>query len=128
MNNLIEDEVILEHISKFSVLCIDDNKTTQILYDAILEDMFKHVIFAYDVNEGYQKYIDNEIDIIITDYDMPNLNGLDMVEKIRAENKDIPIILVSGIEDIDVISRALQLNINNFIRKPVKKKKCKKLS
>lgn len=123
MNNLIEDQVILEHISKFSVLCIDDNKTTQLLYDAILEDMFKHVIFAYDGNEGYQKYIDNEIDIIITDYDMPNLNGLDMVEKIRAENKDIPIILVSAIEDIDIVSRAIQLNINNFIRKPVKKEK-----
>ena len=91
------------------------------MYEAIFEDLVKNIVFAYDGYEGYQKYIENDIDIIISDYYMPNLNGLDMIEKIRAKNKDIPIVLVSALEDINIISRALRLHVNNFSKKPVAK-------
>ena len=64
-------------------------------------------------------FIDEDIDIIISDYDMPILNGLDMIDKIRKINKDIPIVLVTAIQEIDVTVKALQLNVNNFLKKQI---------
>ncbi|MDF1875073.1 response regulator [Sulfurimonas sp. SAG-AH-194-I05] len=112
----------LEHLKKLTILCVEDNKTTQILYDSILEDVVAEIIVAYDGQEGYDKYRENDIDIIISDYDMPVLNGLGMIKKIREYDKDIPIILVTAIDDTHVIIEALQLGVNNFVKKPIQPK------
>lgn len=113
------DSSVLDYLKSLTLLCVEDNKTTQLLYDAIFEGLVKKIIFANNGEEGYQKFYDEDINIIIADYDMPVLNGIDMIKKIRNINNDIPIILVSAIQDIDVIVQALQLNVNNFIKKPI---------
>lgn len=114
------DDTIIEFMQSLTLLCIEDNITTQLLYDSIFEDYVGKIIFANDGQDGYEKYDSSDIDIIITDYDMPNLNGLEMIKKIRKSDKGIPIILVTAISEADVIIEALNLNVNNFIRKPIK--------
>ena len=114
------DDKILEFIQSLTLLCIEDNKTTQLIYDSIFEDYVEKIIFADDGQDGYDKYDSSDIDIIITDYDMPRLNGLKMIEKIRKSDQDIPIILVTAIDEADIIIEALNLNVNNFIKKPIK--------
>ena len=109
----------LEHIKSLTLLCVEDNKTTQLLYEALFEDYAKNIFFAYDGQEGFEKFSEENIDIIITDYDMPICNGMEMIEKIRSVDKNVPIILVSAIESVDIIVEALRLNVNNFIRKPI---------
>ncbi len=113
------DRSVLDYLKSLTLLCVEDNKTTQLLYDSIFEDLVKKIIFANNGEDGYQKFYDEDINIIIADYDMPILNGIDMIKKIRNVDKDIPIILVSAIQEIDVIVQALQLNVNNFIKKPI---------
>lgn len=113
------DSSVLDYLKSLTLLCVEDNKTTQLLYDSIFEDLVKKIIFASNGEDGYQKFYDEDINLIIADYDMPVLNGIDMIKKIRNVDKDIPIILVSAIQDIDVIVQALQLNVNNFIKKPI---------
>lgn len=112
----------LSYAKSLTLLCVEDNISTQLIYGAIFEDFIQKIIFADNGEDGYQKFLDNEIDIIISDYDMPKLNGLEMIAKVRKKNQEIPIILVTAIEDIDVIVRALQLNVNNFIKKPIQSK------
>lgn len=114
------DRSVLTYLKSLTVLCVEDNKTTQLIYNSIFEDLVEKIVFADDGEDGYQKYCNEAIDLIISDYDMPVLNGIAMIEKIRHKNKDIPIILVSAIQDIDVIVQALQLNVNNFLKKPIK--------
>lgn len=115
-----QDLETLAYLKNLTLLCVEDNKTTQMLYDSFFEDTVKEVIFADDGKDGYQKYLNhNNIDIIITDYSMPNLNGIEMIRDIRELSKDIPIILVSAISDIDVITSALHFGINSFIKKPL---------
>ena len=101
MDSFVEDSVILEHIKSLKLLCVEDDKTTQYFYRLIFEKLTKEVVFADNGSEGYQKFLDNEFDIIICDYKMPVLNGLEFIEKIREKNKDIPIIFVTAIDDID---------------------------
>jgi CheY-like chemotaxis protein len=114
------DKSVLPYLKSLTLLCVEDNKTTQLIYDSIFEDLVEKIVFADDGEDGYQKFCNEKIDLIISDYDMPVLNGIAMIEKIRNRNKNIPIILVSAIQDIDVIVQALQLNVNNFLKKPIK--------
>jgi len=118
MHNPIDNSV-LEYLKSLTLLCVEDNKTTQLIYNSIFEDLVKDIVYANDGEDGYQKFCDEDIDLIISDYDMPVLNGIDMIKKIRERNKEIPIILVSSIQDVDVIVEALQLNVNNFLKKPI---------
>ncbi len=114
------DDNVLEHMKSLRLLCVEDSKSTQLLYEAMFEDLVQEIIFANDGEDGYAKYLTENVDVIISDYNMPKLNGLDMIRGIRANNKDIPIILVTAITETDVIVDALQLNVNNFIKKPIK--------
>ncbi|NOQ29974.1 MAG: response regulator [Helicobacteraceae bacterium] len=114
INNIKE----LNYLKSLTLLCVEDNKTTQLLYSSIFEDIVANLFFADDGIEGFEKFNKNEIDIIITDYNMPNLNGIGMIKQIRKIDQNIPIILVSAIEDIDVIIEALNLNVSNFLKKP----------
>jgi len=120
ISNPIEiDDNVLEHMSSLTLLCVEDDKSTQLLYEAIFEDYVKNIIYADDGEDGLEKFLTKNIDVIISDYDMPKLNGLEMAKKIRISNKDIPIILVTAISEVDVIVKALQLDVNNFIKKPI---------
>ncbi|RLA79412.1 MAG: response regulator, partial [Epsilonproteobacteria bacterium] len=119
--NLIEiDENLLKSMKSLSLLCVEDDSATREVYHELFSEFFDNIILAEDGEDGYQKYITNDIDLIITDYDMPNLNGLGMTRKIKAINKDVPVILITAIIDTDVIIEALELNVNNFIQKPIK--------
>lgn len=119
MQNIQIDASIVEYLKSLTLLCVEDNRTTQFIYRSVFEDLVKEIIFAKDGKEGYEKFFNNNIDLIISDYDMPLLNGIEMIRKIRQENEEIPIILVSAIQDVDVIVQALQLNVNNFLKKPI---------
>jgi YesN/AraC family two-component response regulator len=102
-----------------TLLCVEDDKTSQLIYEATLSDKVKKIYFADNGLEGYEKFIAYEIDLIISDYKMPVLDGLGMIGKIRKVNIDVPIILISAIDDIDVMVNALQLGVTNFVRKPL---------
>jgi len=120
INEIEKESGVLKFIKSLTLLCVEDSKTTRLIYKLLFEGQVKKIIFASDGEEGCHKFVENDIDIIITDNYMPKLDGLDMIEIIRKVDKTIPIILVSAIEDISVITKALQLNVNNFIQKPIK--------
>ena len=121
--NATTNSEVLEYIKSLSVLVVEDEEVMRLLYSILFEDMFGKMIFASNGEEGYEKFISDKIDVIITDYNMPLMNGLQMSAKIRNIDKDIPIILVSAINEIDVIVEALHLNVNNFLKKPITKER-----
>lgn len=114
-----DNHEVLQYLKSLTLLCVEDEESTRLIYSIIFENLVKEIVFAVNGAEGYKRFINKDIDLIITDYSMPILNGLDMCEKIRIIDKDIPIILVSWIEEIDIVIRALQLKINNFVKKPL---------
>ncbi|MFT5836460.1 MAG: CheY-like chemotaxis protein [Sulfurimonas sp.] len=115
------DNNILKHMKSLTLLCVEDDPATKIFYQSIFQDLIKEIIFSKDAEDGYKKYQSKNIDLILTDYNMPKVNGLKLIEKIRVLDKKTPIILVSAISEVDIIVKALQLNVNNFIKKPILK-------
>lgn len=113
------DDSVLKYMKSLTLLCVEDNMDTQNLYNGIFKKFFKKVICAENGEDGYEKYLSCEVDVVISDYLMPKMDGLSMTRKIRMSNKDVPIILITAFTKVDIIIEALQLNVNNFIKKPI---------
>jgi len=76
---------IIEYSKKLVVLYAEDNKGARESTKLILDEFFDHIILAVDGQDGFDKfnqYMD-EIDLVITDINMPHMNGLDLSEKIK---------------------------------------------
>ncbi len=117
--DLEKHDAILEYTNSLTLLCVEDDKTTRLLYESILENIVGRLIFANNGEEGYKEFLENKIDIVLSDYDMPVLNGLELIAKIRAKNRDIPIILGTAVEKIDVVVEALRQGVSYFLKKPI---------
>lgn len=108
-----------EYLKSLTLLCVEDNEAAQFVYRSILEELFNKVIFASTGKEGYEAFLKNDIDIVITDYNLPIFDGLELIKKIRQHNHSTPVLLVSAVEEIDAIVEVIKLNIKNFIKKPI---------
>jgi len=114
------DKGLLDFLQTLTVLCVEDEKDIREVYNSIFTRLAKTVIFANDGKDGLKQYKNNKVDIIITDQQMPRMNGVDMVAKIRETDQDIPIILITAFNNPELLTKALNLNINSFVQKPIR--------
>ena len=75
---------------------------------------------AYDGHEGLELIRKERPNIIITDINMPRLNGLNMVAGIRSQFPDVQITILTGFRDFDYAQEAIHLGVNRFLLKPSK--------
>lgn len=102
-------------------MVVDDSASTRRITIRFLKLIGYEVIFeAADGKEGLKKLKSKDIDLVITDWNMPNMNGLEFVKAIRADEKlkKIPVLMVTtrGLKE-DVIN-AIKVGANNYIVKP----------
>lgn len=106
-----------------SVLLAEDSEPIIMLTLAILKEMKLEVDVAKNGEEAYNKYQQNKAayDFILTDIEMPILNGHDMAAKIRTTNKDICIIAMTAHTAPEAYEQYKEYGINTVITKPFKK-------
>jgi len=110
-----------KQLQLISILYVEDDDIVRVQTEKILNKLFKKVYVAVDGQEGldlYTKHIEN-IDIIITDINMPKISGLDMVNKINKMTKSIPTIVTSAHSDSSYLLQAIDVNIDKYITKPI---------
>jgi two-component system chemotaxis response regulator CheY len=102
------------------ILVVDDSSTMRrIIQNTLARLGYKNVIQAADGVEAWQAMQENQdIGVVITDWNMPNMNGLELVKKIRSVNKNIPIIMVTTEGGKKEVITALKAGVNNYIVKP----------
>jgi CheY-like chemotaxis protein len=113
-----------DFLKKQRVLFVEDEELAREKLAKLLSKLFKEVILASNGLEGLEKFekskITNEkIDLIISDINMPIMNGLDMLEKIREIDYFIPAIFTTARSETDNLVRAIDLNVSNYIIKPI---------
>lgn len=106
------------------VLFVEDEELAREKLAKLLSKLFKEVVLASNGLEGLEKYekskITNErIDLIISDINMPIMNGLEMLEKIREIDPIVPLIFTTARSETENILRAIDLNVSNYIIKPI---------
>ena len=101
------------------LLYVEDDKTTQLTTILILEEFFDVIITANDGYDGFEKFKANSVDLILTDINMPRLNGIEMIQKIKEIDNDIPIIVLSAHSEADFILDAIKLGVDRYLMKPI---------
>jgi two-component system chemotaxis response regulator CheY len=103
------------------ILVVDDSSTMRrIIVNTLARLGYKDTIQAADGVEAWEAYQTNKSDIeaIITDWNMPNMNGLEFVIKVREVDKETPIIMVTTEGGKKEVITALKAGVNNYIVKP----------
>jgi len=101
---------------------VDDSSTMRrIIKNTLARLGYKDVLEAEHGAKAWQIMCENDdIDVLITDWNMPEMNGLELVKKVRAESKyeDMPIIMVTTEGGKAEVIVALKAGVNNYIVKP----------
>jgi len=101
-----------------TILIADDEEEIREDLALFLEYSGYQIIQADNGKKAYEYYLEHSIDLIITDIEMPKLNGLALVEKIREKDETISILIISGYSDKDKLLRAVKLNLVDYMIKP----------
>lgn len=115
--------ITFKDLQKFSlrlnVLYVEDNDPLREETKRIFEPFFAHVDLAKNGEEGLAKYNHSHYDIIITDINMPVMNGIDMIEYIREINPEQKIIAISAHDEPAILMDLMRKGISSFILKPI---------
>lgn len=104
------------------MVVVDDSSTMRrIIKNTLARLGYTDVLEGENGVEGWDKMNSNpDVKVLITDWNMPEMNGLDLVKKVRADDrfKDIPIIMVTTEGGKTEVITALKAGVNNYIVKP----------
>ena len=101
------------------VLVADDSSTMRTIIRRSLEAL--GVTESVEANDGEQaiaKFVPGEFDLVLTDWNMPGKNGLEVVEAIRKVDKDVPIVMVTTEGEKARVLQAIQAGVSDYLVKP----------
>jgi len=104
--------------NNYTVLYVEDDTGVRNNMSEALVNRCNKVIAASNGEEAYTLYKDKKPDFIITDIEMPKMDGLELIEKIRKDNLEIPIIVLSAYTEKEKLMRAIKLDLVDYIQKP----------
>ena len=103
----------------FKLLYVEDDENIRETMLRLLENIFIDITVAIDGKEGIEKFKTKQFDLIISDINMPHLSGLEMIEEIKKDSPDISVLMVSGYSDSEYFLKAIELDVDGFIIKPL---------
>ncbi len=112
-----------ELLKQLTILYVEDDERIRESFTAIFNKLFKSVTIAFDGEDGLEKYKNlnkrNKFDIILSDINMPKLNGMDMLKEIRSFDQDIPFIFTTAHADSTYLLEAINLGVTHYLIKPI---------
>ena len=116
---MYELEDMIDFLKDKQLLYVEDNYEARESTIGILEEFFSKIIVAEDGLDGLEKFKTNNIDLIITDINMPKMNGLDMVQKIREIDQDVFILVLSAYNESGFFMDSIRLGVDGYLLKPI---------
>ncbi len=102
-----------------TILYVDDEPAVGQLLGHMIERAGHHAVGAKSVHEALQVIARERVDLIVSDHQMPGLTGLDLLELIKSEGHDIPLIILTGYASIEHAVTAIKAGAVDYITKPV---------
>ena len=102
-----------------AILVVDDSITTRTMEKNLLEAAGYRVGTATDGLEAWTALKEEDFDLVVSDVDMPQMDGLDLTARIRADKKlaEIPVVLVTALESREDKERGIEVGANAYIVK-----------
>ena len=105
--------------SKQSVLSVDDDRDLRDLLHELISDMGLLSVTAVDGMDALEKMEEEQFDIVITDINMPRLNGIGLIKRVAAEYIDTDVIAITGFQTEYNYTDIIALGASDFISKPI---------
>lgn len=111
-------------LKTITVLYVEDDYLIREQTKAMFQNLFKETIVASDGQEGLEAYKANKdkIDVVVSDINMPNMDGLEMSEEIHKLDPQVPIVITTAFTDENYLLKSLELDVSKYVTKPLKVK------
>lgn len=120
IEKIVEKILHLKEIAKdIKLLLVEDHEASAQAYKTFLEQFFSNIDICENGLEGLHVSEKNNYDIILSDIEMPIMDGLEMIERIKEKNPDQITILISGHQDPAILQRSFLLGIDGYLFKPL---------
>lgn len=98
-----------EILKNINVLYVEDEQDVREFTSKTISTIVNKVVVAENGKEGLEKFYENpDLNLILTDINMPKMGGLDMCAKIRETDEEIPIVITSAHSDPDFLKKLLR--------------------
>lgn len=105
--------------SKISILYVEDDEDIRSELVEVLELEFKQVVVAEDGEEGLELFKQYYPDIVVSDIQMPKMDGLEMCEEIRKLDPDVPVIITTAFNEPSFLIKAIDIGVDKYVVKPI---------
>ncbi|MDX2205880.1 MAG: response regulator [Hyphomicrobiaceae bacterium] len=106
---------------RMRVMIVDDSRANLALFSSIVKGLDCVAVAFDDPRAALANALTNPADMIIADYIMPGMDGLELIEELRLLNgyADVPMVMVSACDDTSILYKALDMGVTDFLRKPI---------
>lgn len=117
-------EELREFIKNLNIMYVEDEAQAREISQKIFKRIFKSVDSFENGLEGYLAFqkkasTNEQYDLIISDINMPKMDGIEMLEKIREIDTNVPVIFVTARNESNVLLKAIELEVVNYLIKPI---------
>ncbi len=113
-----------DFLKSLTVLYVEDSKTIRVALQNEIGNLFKNFYTAVDGEEALRRYNilkskNIKLNAIISDINMPKMDGIELLEKLRKDDPDIPVLFTTAHFEKEYLLRAINLNATEYILKPI---------
>lgn len=119
VKNMVDVKELKVYSQDLKILYVEDDDNLRVKTTQLLGHLFENVATAENGQIGLEKYKSGTFDIVITDINMPVMNGIDMIANIKNINETQTIIVTSAHDESEYLLKLVKLGIENFILKPI---------
>jgi len=117
------NKTLIENITKYTknlrVLFIEDDYDSRIQTLKMLENIFSSVITVADGLEGLQSLESGRFDIIFSDINMPNLDGIGFIQQVRKKDRFVPIVMITAYDNAPYMLKCIEEGVDGYLVKPI---------
>ncbi len=122
---MLSSKELSKLLKEITILYVEDENEAKSEISQTLENFSKRILLASNGEEALHIYRNNDIQLIITDLQMPLMNGIKFVEAVRGEDLYTPVIILTAHSSTDYLLPCANLNIQAYIIKPINFQKLK---
>ncbi len=122
---MINQQHLLEQTKRLSLLFAEDSDPLRLRMVAVFEEYFYRVDSAIDGRDALEKYNEyfhtkqKHYDLVISDIQMPRMDGVELTAELRSIREDQPVIILSAHTETDYLLQLINIGVSQFITKPV---------
>ncbi|HFB53516.1 MAG TPA: response regulator, partial [Sulfurimonas autotrophica] len=116
--NKTELNALIARTKPLKLLVVEDDAQMREATVAFLDTFFDHIYCANDGVEALELLGNEEIDLILTDINMPRMSGLEFISKLREINCDLPILVLSAYTESSYFLESIKYSVDGYLLKP----------